>query len=115
MTTLVLPKERFSPIDFFLEQCNPKETKGIVLTNSAYMRMQEDPYIRLESTSDDDTEKWIGEEITINGKYYPPLTFYIHKTYHQSFGYKFFVSIIHYGSDTYYFDVIPDVLIDYEA
>lgn len=48
MTKIVIPPERFSWIDFFLENFkDPKNVSGIKIEFSAYERMKKDPDLRL--------------------------------------------------------------------
>ena len=79
MKYLVLPKDRYSCIDYYLENTeNPKEEIGIKIEDSAYMRMKQDPYLRLIERTETE-EKWLGDEVTLNGIYFPPLQFTIRK------------------------------------
>lgn len=74
MTRLVVPHDRFSAIDYFLQCCEPGKEKGVKIDKLAYSRMKGDPYLKkVHSTEYEET--WIGEEVTINGVYYPPLVF----------------------------------------
>ena len=77
---LIVPPHRFSAIDYFLEEVDglSKEITGIKLTVPAYNRMTEDPYLKCFNVLTIEGKTfayWVGEEITIEGKYYPPLRF----------------------------------------
>ena len=78
MTKPVVPHDRYSAVDFFLQCCNPMEEKGIKLNSPAYNRMRDDPYLKMVSCTGND-EEWFGEEITIGGIYYPPLAYILRK------------------------------------
>ena len=79
MTYLVIPKNRYSCIDWFLEKTeNPQDEGGIKIEESAYERMKQDPYLRLMEY-EGNIEIWIGDEVTLNGVYFPPLQFTIEK------------------------------------
>ena len=78
---LIVPPERFSAIDYFLEQVdelniNVNDVEGIKITASAYQRMTKDPYLVKKNVTNNELgtfEDWVGEEITIGDTYYPPL------------------------------------------
>lgn len=79
MERLVMPSDKFSPIDFLMEVRNLDDIKGIIqITQPCYNRSKEDPYFDIKEIKDGE-ELWIGEEITLNGKYYPPLEYLICK------------------------------------
>jgi len=110
MIKLTLPKERFSPIDYFLEKENELErVTGIKLTTSSYARMKQDPYIHQDSNETGEYEKWVGEEITIGDKYYPPLIYFLSI---QDDG-GALVKRIEYEQKVFEFDHNYNVLIDY--
>lgn len=109
MKKIKLPKERYSPIDFFLEERKKfKKVNGIKLTVSAYNRMKQDPYI-YQDIEEGNFEKWVGEETTIDGKYYPPLTYLLVK---QDDG-TAIVLRIEYGDLIFDFGKKCNVKIDY--
>lgn len=79
MEQLIMPSDRFSPIDFLMEVRDLDDIKGIIqITTSCYNRSKEDPYFDKRKIKDGE-ELWIGKEITLNGKYYPPLEYPIRK------------------------------------
>lgn len=66
---LRLPKERYSPIDFYLDKVKAKEIPKaniLKLTKSAFDRMRIDTYFFTQGKIQD---TWIGREITIDGDY----------------------------------------------
>ena len=109
MIKLTLPKERFSPIDYFLEKENElKSVTGIKLTTSSYTRMKQDPYIYQDFKSGE-YERWVGEETTIGDKHYPPLIYFLFK---QDDG-GALVKRIEYKEKVFEFEPDYNVLIDY--
>lgn len=78
MTRLVVPHDRFSAIDYFLQCCDPAKEKGVKLDMTAYSRMKEDPYLKKVNATEYE-EMWVGDEVTIKGVYYPPLAFTLRK------------------------------------
>lgn len=109
---ITVPKKRFSPIDYFLEEVEGLgEVRGIKLTVSSYNRMKQDPYIYQDTNENDKYEKWVGEETTIGDKYYPPLTYFLSK---QNDG-EALVKRIEYGEKVFEFqsEFNYNVIIDY--
>ena len=63
MTRLVVPPERLSCIDFFLENFkDPKSISGIKIEFSAYERMKKDPNLRLIENFEN-SEIWGKEDL----------------------------------------------------
>lgn len=60
--TVKMPKERFSPIDYFLEEVDMLEefmgkVTGVILTASSYERMKQDPYIYQDTSEKRKSER----------------------------------------------------------
>lgn len=113
---ITLPEERFSSIDYFLEEVERLEevigkVTGIKLTVSSYNRMKQDLYIYQDTNENGEYEKWVGEETTIGDKYYPPLTYFLSK---QNNG-EALVKRIKYGEKVFEFQSESNynVIIDY--
>ena len=90
--TTILPDDRFSSVDLFLEivQLSPgllDETKCIMISQECVVAMLEDPYIEYLDGS------WVGEEVTIEGKYYPPIQYWMSDPDAET-GYCFVTKII---------------------
>lgn len=69
-TRVIMPEERYSPIDYFLENLKDQKFTAIWLTSDAYARMQKDEYLKEVSPN-----VWFGEEITIGGEHFPLLQY----------------------------------------
>lgn len=78
MTKLKLPKKRLSSMDYFLEKCNPEVTTGILITVSAYERTATDEYFEKKILNGG--EEWSSNAFTDeNGKYWPPIRYFLRK------------------------------------
>lgn len=78
MTKLKLPEKMKSPMDYFLEKCNPEVTTGILITVSAYKRSLEDK--RFEKKILNGGEEWYAGAFTDDkGKYWPPIRYFLRK------------------------------------
>lgn len=111
---ITVPKERYSAIDYLLETLSELEEKlgevtGVTLTASAYERTKQDPYIYQDTSESGEYEKWVGEETTIGGKYYPPLTYFLSK---QDNG-EALVKSIKYGEQVFEFKGDCNLIVDY--
>lgn len=114
IATITVPKERYSAIDYLLERFDELEeilgeVTGAILTASAYERTKEDQYIYQDSDENGEYEKWVGEEITIEGEYYPPLIYFLSKRDNG----EAIVRRIEYGKQVFEFGDNYNVVIDY--